>query len=263
MMREPVLHEIDAVVRHEVLTADHIRREFVQHFHPTYSFGVIIRGKCAFTCSNDNWIAVAGDICVIHPFEVHSASRSGNRLSYRMIYPTIDYIRRLCVSNGGMLPFFTKPIIRSQVLFEALAAALGTDVDVNSVQRQQLIDTVLKDIVVGHAHHWDRVVPPINQGGAVGRACRILESAWREEISFAKLASQVGLSKHYFSRQFKRKVGLQPRQYLRQIRLHEAKRMIREGRSLSEASIEAGFFDQPHMTREFCRVFGATPGRIQ
>lgn len=262
-MHEPVLHEIDAVDRHEILTADQIRREFAPHFHPTYSFGVIIRGECAFACSNDHWTAVAGDICVIQPYEVHSATRSRNLLSYRMIYPTTDYLQRICRHKGGMLPFFAKPIIKSRAHFEALAVALDRGVDANSTQRQQMIDAALRDIVVGHAQHWDRVVPPANRGGAVGRACGILESAWREEISFAKLASQVGLSKYHFSRQFKREVGLQPRQYLRQIRLHEAKRMIREGRSLSEASAEAGFFDQPHMTREFCKVFGATPGRIE
>ena len=262
-MPKPVLHEIDAIVRHEVFTANHIRREFVQHFHPSYSFGVIVGGKCAFTCSGKKFAAEAGDICVIHPYEVHSATDSGTALSYRMVYPRADYIQRICGSRNGALPIFSNPIIKNRHHFDALALALNEGIDANLLQWRLMLDKALKNIVFAHASHWERVIAPSSLAGAIGRACRILDGSWRQKVSFAELASQVGLSKYYFSRQFKQKVGLQPRQYLRQVRLHEAKRLIREGRTLSDASIEAGFFDQPHLTREFCKVFGTTPGRIE
>jgi AraC-like DNA-binding protein len=43
-------------------------------------------------------------------------------------------------------------------------------------------------------------------------------------------------------------------------RLDRAKSAIRSGHSLAEASFMSGFADQSHMTRQFKRAFGLTPG---
>ena len=37
--------------------------------------------------------------------------------------------------------------------------------------------------------------------------------------------------------------------------------MIRSGRPLAEAALDAGFADQSHMSRMFKRAYGLTPGK--
>jgi AraC-like DNA-binding protein len=42
--------------------------------------------------------------------------------------------------------------------------------------------------------------------------------------------------------------------------LGEVRRLIRRGASLSDAALEAGFFDQSHMSRKFKQAYGLSPG---
>jgi AraC-like DNA-binding protein len=43
--------------------------------------------------------------------------------------------------------------------------------------------------------------------------------------------------------------------------LDVVRRLVRHGQSLSDASLQAGFFDQSHMSRMFKRAYGLSPGR--
>jgi AraC-like DNA-binding protein len=44
-------------------------------------------------------------------------------------------------------------------------------------------------------------------------------------------------------------------------RLDGARAAIAAGRSLARAAADAGFADQSHLTRQFKRAYGMTPGR--
>ena len=44
-------------------------------------------------------------------------------------------------------------------------------------------------------------------------------------------------------------------------RLRTARTAIEEGVPLARAAADAGFADQSHMTRQFVRAYGLTPGR--
>jgi AraC-like DNA-binding protein len=44
-------------------------------------------------------------------------------------------------------------------------------------------------------------------------------------------------------------------------RLQRARRLLLQGVSLAEAAFACGFADQSHLTRQFRRAYGVTPGR--
>jgi AraC-like DNA-binding protein len=44
-----------------------------------------------------------------------------------------------------------------------------------------------------------------------------------------------------------------------QRRIHLARRLIAQGRSLVESALMSGFADQSHMTRIFVRTYGVSP----
>ncbi len=57
-------------------------------------------------------------------------------------------------------------------------------------------------------------------------------------------------------------IGITPVTYMTQLRIARAKKLVREGTSIAEAAVEAGFSDQPHLTRVMKRHMGITPGRL-
>jgi AraC family transcriptional regulator len=81
------------------------------------------------------------------------------------------------------------------------------------------------------------------------------------DIGVADLAGQVNLSPHYFSRLFKRALGVPPHRYVLQERIHEAQRQLALGRTaIAELALNLGFADQSHFSRAFRKATGATPG---
>jgi len=74
------------------------------------------------------------------------------------------------------------------------------------------------------------------------------------------IAQACALSKGYLSRRFRHEVGTSLHDFHVLIALHNAKSELKCGSSIVEAALQAGFYDQAHLTREFVRTYGFTPG---
>lgn len=82
-----------------------------------------------------------------------------------------------------------------------------------------------------------------------------------EPVSNAELARAAGMSTRAFERAFLQEYGLPPQHYLKRLRLQGASRLLVETReSIAAIAQHCGFADQSHLTREFRRVTGTTPG---
>jgi AraC-like DNA-binding protein len=99
---------------------------------------------------------------------------------------------------------------------------------------------------------------------AVQRMCGLLDAGSTtpsRELKLAQLARRSGLSERQLREVFVRDTGLSPRAYLRWRRLRRAVSSIREGASLTQAAMQAGFADGPHFSRVFRSQFGMSPTR--
>ena len=80
-------------------------------------------------------------------------------------------------------------------------------------------------------------------------------------VTNAEMARTTGMSPRAFERSFQREYGLPPQQYLKRLRIQTACRLLVETReSIAHIGLRCGFADQSHLTREFRRVTGLTPG---
>ncbi|WP_370277516.1 helix-turn-helix domain-containing protein, partial [Pontibacterium sp.] len=70
--------------------------------------------------------------------------------------------------------------------------------------------------------------------------------------------------KYGLERLFKQWVGISPKHYSRLLRVNLARSALRKAEgniSLTDAALNAGYFDQAHFNREFKQVVGLTPGQ--
>ncbi|RSB59983.1 AraC family transcriptional regulator [Rhizobium pisi] len=118
--------------------------------------------------------------------------------------------------------------------------------------------------------HYRVLVGP--QGGAMiaalqtkGTSGKIIQSlAWLRnnygsEISIADLARKVGMSVPSYHVHFKDLTGTSPMQYIKAMRLHEARLVIARQRStIAEVAVSVGFASPAQFSRDFKRHFGRT-----
>lgn len=88
----------------------------------------------------------------------------------------------------------------------------------------------------------------------------MLEDRYSLRTDVAQIADACAMSKGYLSRRFRQESGISLHDFHMLIALHNAKSMLKGGSSIVEAALDAGFYDQAHLTREFVRTYGFTPG---
>lgn len=81
-----------------------------------------------------------------------------------------------------------------------------------------------------------------------------------EPLPLARLAREAGVSPAHLQRTFTRVVGLSPKQYQEQRRVGALKSALREGRTVSSATYEAGFATGRRVYEAADDALGMTPG---
>lgn len=94
----------------------------------------------------------------------------------------------------------------------------------------------------------------------IARAIRQLRECYRRALDVAELAKSVGMSPSSFHRHFKSMTRTTPLQYQKDLRLTEARRLLRSGEgSVSSVAFEVGYESPSQFSREYSRKFGAPP----
>ena len=77
------------------------------------------------------------------------------------------------------------------------------------------------------------------------------------------IARDCAVSPGHLARAFHRVTGTSLHNFHVLLAVHKAKARLREGAPVIEAALDGGFYDQAHLTREFVRTFGMTPGTFR
>ena len=78
------------------------------------------------------------------------------------------------------------------------------------------------------------------------------------------LAAEAGIHPVYLARAFRQRYGSSPAEYARRLRVEAARELLaRCDLSLAQVAVEAGFSDQSHLSHQFRRVVGMSPGRYR
>lgn len=103
----------------------------------------------------------------------------------------------------------------------------------------------------------------LTQGGHFGRiakALRRIHSQYDRELDVATLAGEANMSVPAFHAHFKAVTATSPIQYIKAMRLHQARLlMIRNGLTAATASERVGYESSSQFSREFKRMFGRSP----
>jgi AraC family transcriptional regulator len=88
----------------------------------------------------------------------------------------------------------------------------------------------------------------------------MLGERFGDAIRFDSIAREIGLHPVYLSRAFRRHTGVAMRDYVRALRLREARHLLSASkRNLTTIASDCGFTDGSHLSRTFAALLGVTP----
>ena len=153
--------------------------------------------------------------------------------------PTLDELAKLLVAEAA------KPMDPAHsAMVEALERAIAI--------------TILR----GHST-LGRPAPPDPLRTAPARIRRVLEYVRREAFrapTLKEMASIAGLSPTHFGRAFRAATGMPPHQYLQDLRMERARRLLETTRlSITQIALECGFEQSTSFATSFKKLVGVSP----
>ena len=104
----------------------------------------------------------------------------------------------------------------------------------------------------------------ISEHYAVARAQHFIEQHFAEEITVKKLAKLCNISVSTFTRIFKKELYMTPIEYLIEVRLQQAKKLLRRGDiPITQVALRCGFNSSSHLASSFQRVLHMTPSEYR
>ncbi len=95
---------------------------------------------------------------------------------------------------------------------------------------------------------------------AVSRALRRIHADFKEDLDVEKLAREAHMGLSTFHHAFRAVTATTPLQYVKAVRLHKARTFLAEpDATAADAGRRAGYASASQFSREFKRLFGATP----
>lgn len=241
----------------ERLEARFSQQAFSPHRHDTYAIGITLAGVQRFNYRGEARHCLPGECHVLHPDEQHDgAAATEHGFAYRIVYIDPGLIRDAL--GGGALPFVTSPIVKPSSLSGRLpwgAWEIDNEVD----------QTARVDIAVGLADLLVAAASGEAGGGgvlaeaAVSRVRDLIAADPARRHAMGALERISGLDRWTLARQFRTMFGTSPTRFRTFRQLDLVRRRITAGSSLAQASVDAGFADQSHMSRHFKSAYGLTP----
>ncbi|MCM1525403.1 MAG: AraC family transcriptional regulator [Ruminococcus sp.] len=216
----------------ETVFMDNAAINFSEHSHSdNFVVSAVLRGT-AFTEKNGCTFSVAaGGVFTVFPYEAHAFYSLGNVTAVSLCINKSAVYESESAEIGGwaeraLLPLcLTEEMLR---LITSRASYLGNE-------------------------HYRELPEPYRQG------IEYTENFPENELCLDELAERAYVSKFHFLREFKKNAGLSPNKFRLFRRIRMSQRLLREGKSVTEAAVQTGFYDQSHFDRYFKKVVGVTP----
>lgn len=232
------------------------------NWHENIELLCFIEGEGHLKCGSERYPVFAGDIAVINPDVLHMTE--GN-LTYHCLI--ID--RSFCEGNGiPILSLYFKEIIRDRALFtqfcetaQKLKAAKSEPDSLKTVP--EIRHCVLGILLALCEDHIVSGTTAKNAHSASAERVKSIMTYMRQNfahsISLDEVAEHIGVSKYHLSREFKQLTGTTIFDSLNIIRCKEARHMLSDGSTVSEAANACGFENLSYFSRTFKKYTGKLP----
>lgn len=215
----------------------------------------IVSGKGTFKTKNGIYNLSKGNMFVIRPYEMtyYEADKT-NPWSYIWIGFNIDIKSSLYAQAS----FLKSDILYSEYCERIFRDTLKSDSFANSkeVYLCSKLYEMFSILIEGEKTSESQNIPDIY----VQKAKSYISANYMNNISVEAIATYLGINRRYFSSIFKKAAGMPPQQYIVNLRLQKAARLLKEnGYTPKNAALSSGYQDIFNFSKMFKRKFGVSP----
>jgi len=183
-----------------------------------------------------------------------------------------DFVHKVAIENFGVdtKQLIFKPQLQTtdaqmQLVSNILKKELGDKGSNGALFTESICTTLAIYLLKNYSSLDAYVVNTLPSSGLSSRQLKqiidYMHQYMGEKVSLQSMAQQLDISSFYFAKMFRQSTGKSPYQYLKQLRLDEAKRLLqtRVDLSITDIAHKLGFADHSHFTKQFRAYTNQTP----
>jgi AraC-like DNA-binding protein len=233
-----------------------------RHLNSVHVFTFVMSGVSRWRYRGLTIETVRPTILIAEPGELQICVQAETPLTFVAVFVPRALLHEAAVRLGEPgLRCLPETVNSSAALAAAarLIESAGSSAEQQELALRAVIDTILHDSKCDGVRR--RRTTAIRKGERLLKESYEANSASPAPIRW--IAAQVGLSYHWFMHSFSKETGSPPHQYLKALRAARAHQLLSEqaGEKLANVASASGYADASHMSRDFKKAYGITPGR--
>lgn len=238
--------------------------------HDNYEFLIPLTVISHFYIEKRSIECRPGQLVIIKPHTRHGISRTQHDMSFISVLVKADYLDRIIrdIIGPSNSPFLCEQcLLHSEV--QNVVAALITELRENRIGRNQLVNNLTENLCIQMVRHYHisqleevrLFEKPLNEAQARFRpVLEYMHENLEAKLTIEKLADLTRMNRFHFIRAFKQAFGQSPYDFLTDLRITQAKRLLVHTRlSANEIGIQCGFFSASRFSAAFRQNTGMTP----
>jgi AraC-like DNA-binding protein len=245
-----------------------------------FKFIYVVDGKYYWTIDNQTYTVFPHDLVVVWPNQTFGSLNGSLEIG---TYIVLSLKIENCCENvlnlgewsniseseqklmGKILCQKMQSLIQNFKKFGEILQKLEFEISANEIGYKAKVNSLIDDI-------WIQTVRQLTNGDSGGRifpqSFHKLDMLLRENLSHPwtveEMAAIIGLGSTTFTEKFKTFSGFAPLNYLINLRISEAIRLLKNtDKSLTDIALGTGFYSSQHFSTTFKKLTGFTPGLIR
>jgi AraC-like DNA-binding protein len=247
----------------ELLKVSASKYHYPRHIHPEYSIVLMLQGVETTTCRGITYKAYPGDLLLINAEEVHSSTSIGSSYwAIKISQKILSKVSSQMIGRNRKEPYFPELIVNDSTVFRLLLNLyLKMEQNISPLEGESEFFSTIGALLARQNKNNATFKSVRKEHRCIALARDYLKSHYAENVTLAELTSIVNMSPFYLLRVFHSEVGVPPHEFQTQVRIAQARKLLRKGMPISQVALATGFCDQSHLSRNFKRIVGLTPGQ--
>lgn len=251
----------------------------IEHHHDFIEIVFITKGKGIQVISNNEYEVSEGDIFILQGFQNHFFRDAGKAEMINVMFDPVKSPELISADiktiDGYGALFILEPRYRNRMHFKNMLHLNHVDLAkseyilnamLNEIAHKEpgyelFLKNKLEEIILFLSRRYSQIsIPKAKSLVRIGKAINFIESNFHNNIYIQQLAELSFMSLRNFQRIFKEATGLSPNDYLLELRIQSASKLLTETDSaIYDVSGQVGIADWFYFSKAFKKKFGVSP----
>ncbi len=236
------------------------------HWHDCFEIELLLSGTCVQSLNGITQTLGPGDIYLLNPTDFHSVKSNNAEVFNIMFSESLldeELLQKILSVEKNLVFHLDNQEFRHAVsIISQMVYEFDNSTGYSEIYIKNLLECLF--IILLRKYDFEFNGTADNKTEGIRKTILYMHSHFRENPSMATAASVSGFNMNYFSSLFHKVTGKTYKEYLNNLKLEYAKKLVLSGHlTISEVCFASGFNSLPNFLKNFKLRYGISPGSMR